>query len=38
VPLPSKTVLTDVRALPRRLFFLFVIVLMRVVVLKEWGR
>jgi hypothetical protein len=35
MPLPGKTVLTDVQALPMGLLFLFVIVLMRVVVLKE---
>jgi len=34
VPLPSKTILADMRALPRGLLFLFVIGLMRVVVLK----
>jgi hypothetical protein len=34
VPLPSKTVSTDVQALQRGLLFLFVIGLMRVVVLK----
>jgi hypothetical protein len=34
VPLLSKTVPADVRALPRGLLFLFVIGLMRVVVLK----